>query len=77
MHRIAMISLHSCPLAALGGKETGGMNVYIRELSRELSKEGFLIDIFTRSQNASIPQVVNLNERVRVIHLKAGPEAPY
>ncbi|MBW2183219.1 MAG: glycosyltransferase [Deltaproteobacteria bacterium] len=77
MHRIAMISLHSCPLAALGGKETGGMNVYIRELSRELAKEGFLIDIFTRSQNASIPQVVNLNESVRVIHLKAGPEAPY
>ena len=77
MRRIAMISVHSCPLATLGGKETGGMNVYIRELCRELAKEGFLIDIFTRSQNPSIPQVVNLNERVRVIHLKAGYEAPY
>jgi D-inositol-3-phosphate glycosyltransferase len=77
MHRIAMISVHSCPLATLGGKETGGMNVYIRELCRELAKEGFLIDIFTRSQNPSIPQAVHLNESVRVIHLKAGYEAPY
>lgn len=77
MHRIAMISVHSCPLAALGGKETGGMNVYIRELSRELAKEGLQIDIFTRSQNSSIPQIVNFHKNVRIIHLKAGPENPY
>jgi len=72
-----MISVHSCPLAALGGKETGGMNVYIRELSRELAKKGFQIDIFTRSQNPSIPQLVNLCKGARIIHLKAGAEAPY
>ncbi len=77
MYRIAMISVHSCPLAALGGKETGGMNVYIRELSRKLAKEGLQIDIFTRSQNPSIPQIVNFQEGVRIIHLKAGPESPY
>ena len=33
---VAMLSVHTCPLAALGGKETGGMNVYVRELAREL-----------------------------------------
>ena len=77
MCRIAMISVHSCPLAALGGKETGGMNVYIRELSRELAKKGLQIDIFTRSQNPTIPQIVNFHKGVRIIHLKAGPEAPY
>ena len=32
--RIAMLSVHTCPLATLGGKETGGMNVYVRDLSR-------------------------------------------
>jgi len=58
MYRIAMISVHSCPLATLGGKETGGMNVYIRELGRELAKKGLHIDIFTRSQSPSIPQIV-------------------
>ena len=38
--RVAMLSVHTCPLAALGGKETGGMNVYVRELSRELGADG-------------------------------------
>jgi D-inositol-3-phosphate glycosyltransferase len=77
MFRIAMISVHSCPLAALGGKETGGMNVYIRELSRELAKEGIHIDIFTRSQQPTIPTVVDYQKGVRVIHLKAGFKAPF
>jgi D-inositol-3-phosphate glycosyltransferase len=74
--RIAMLSVHTCPLAALGGKETGGMNVYVRELARELSRMGVAADVFTRSQNASIPRVVSLAERARVIHLPAGLPAP-
>ena len=74
--RVAMLSVHTCPLAALGGKETGGMNVYVRELARELSRMGVAADVFTRSQNAAIPRVVSLAERARVIHLPAGPEAP-
>ncbi|HEV8471784.1 MAG TPA: glycosyltransferase [Methylomirabilota bacterium] len=76
MLRIAMLSVHTCPLAALGGKETGGMNVYVRELSRELSRMGVTVDVFTRSQNADIPRVVPLAERARVVHLPAGPQAP-
>jgi len=76
MFRIAMISVHSCPLAVLGGKETGGMNVYIRELSKELAKEGLHIDIFTRSQQPTIPTVVDYQKGVRVIHLKAGCKSP-
>jgi len=77
MSRIAMLSVHTCPLAALGGKETGGMNVYIRELSRVLSERGCEIDIFTRSQNPGVPAVVPFCEGVRIVHLKAGPESPY
>ena len=34
---IAMLSYHTCPLATLGGKDTGGMNVYVAELTRHLS----------------------------------------
>lgn len=74
--RIAMLSVHTCPLAALGGKETGGMNVYVRELSRELGRMGVEVDIFTRSQNPAIPRIVSMSESVRVVHLPAGPEAP-
>ena len=74
--RIAMLSVHTCPLAALGGKETGGMNVYVRELARELARMGVAVDVFTRSQNPTIPRVVELGEQARVIHVPAGPQAP-
>lgn len=77
MQRIAMLSAHSCPLALLGRKDGGGMNVYVRELSRELGKRGFAVDIFTRSQHSTIPPVVNFAKGVRIIHLKAGPQIPY
>ena len=76
MLRIAMLSVHTCPLAVLGGKETGGMNVYVRELSRELGRMGVEVDIFTRSQDPTIRRVVPMGDSVRVVHLPAGPEAP-
>lgn len=77
---IATLSLHTSPLAVLGGKETGGMNVYVRELSRELAARGYCIDIFTRSQNPRIPRVqydLLGVKNARVINVPAGPEAPY
>jgi D-inositol-3-phosphate glycosyltransferase len=73
---VAMLSVHTCPLAALGGKETGGMNVYVREVARELGRMGLHVDVFTRSQNPTIPRVVELGPGARVVHLPAGPEAP-
>ncbi len=42
-----MLSVHTCPLATLGGKETGGMNVYVRDLSAELARQGHQVDIYT------------------------------
>ena len=77
MRRIAMLSVHTCPMAALGGKETGGMNVYVRELSRELGAQGLTVDIFTRSQDPTRERIRDLWPNVRVIHLPAGPEEPY
>ncbi len=76
MKHLAVLSVHSCPLAALGGKETGGMNVYVRELSRRLGRSGIQVDVFTRSQNPHICKVVPLDRNARVIHVKAGPEEP-
>jgi D-inositol-3-phosphate glycosyltransferase len=76
--RIAMLSVHTCPLATLGGKKTGGMNVYVRELSTELSRRGVFVDVYTRSQDPCVPHINEsvLGERARVIHIPAGPEAP-
>jgi D-inositol-3-phosphate glycosyltransferase len=72
-----MLSVHSSPLARLGGKEAGGMNVYVRELARELGSRGVPVDIFTRSQDREAPTVEHLACGVRVVSLHTGPAAPY
>ena len=72
---IAMLSYHTCPLAVLGGKNTGGMNVYVRELTRYLGREGVHVDVFTRSENEHIPSVSHdLGYFNRVVHIPAGPQ---
>jgi D-inositol-3-phosphate glycosyltransferase len=77
MLRIAMLSYHTCPLATLGGKDTGGMNVYVRELTRELGQMGVHVDVFTRSQDEHVPHVLHdLGYGNRVVHVTAGPEVP-
>ncbi len=70
---IAMFSIHSCPLGQLGTRDTGGMNVYIRELSRELGRLGHKVDIYTRAHDPRDAQVDYPSENVRVIHIQAGP----
>lgn len=78
IQRVAMLSVHTCPLAMPGSKETGGMNVYIKELTTELDKRGITVDVFTRSQEPGTPIVHGiLGERSRVIHVPTGPEVPY
>ncbi len=77
MLRIAMLSYHTCPLATLGGKDTGGMNVYVRELTRQLGQMGIHVDVFTRSQDDHVPHVLHeLGYGNRVVHVPAGPEHP-
>jgi D-inositol-3-phosphate glycosyltransferase len=77
MLRIAMLSYHTCPLAILGGKDTGGMNVYVRDLTRELGRMGIHVDVFTRSQDEHVPHVLHdLGYGNRVVHVTAGPEHP-
>ena len=75
--RIAMISVHTCPLATLGGKESGGMNVYVRDLTRDLGRAGIGVDVFTRSQDEHQPHIKHdLGNGNRVFHIPAGPERP-
>jgi D-inositol-3-phosphate glycosyltransferase len=72
-----MISYHTCPLATLGGKDTGGMNVYVRDLTRQLGQMGIHVDVFTRSQDDHVPHVLHeLGYGNRVVHVPAGPEHP-
>jgi phosphoheptose isomerase len=70
--RILFISDHASPLASLGGIDSGGQNVYVDKLTRELVKLGYEIDIATRWEDKNLPEYVDHNG-IRVIHIKAGP----
>ncbi len=70
--RLAMLSVHTSPLAALGGKKTGGMNLYVREVAREIGRRGIQVDVFTRRVDAGADFIL-MSENVRLIQLSAGP----
>lgn len=77
VHRMAILSVHTSPIAAPGGKKIGGMNVYIRELTRELAQRGITIDIYTRRFAPDQPDVdQSLGKGVNVIHVNAGSPHP-
>jgi D-inositol-3-phosphate glycosyltransferase len=77
VRRIAMLSVHACPLALMGGKKTGGMNVYVRDFCRALGEAGIAVDVYTRSQDDCQPMIKReLGPGGRVIHIAAGPERP-
>ncbi len=75
VRRIAMLSMHTSPLAPLGGRETGGMNVYVHAVSAALARAGLSIDVFTRRTDPFSPEVQRVTEGVRLIHVPAGPAA--
>ncbi len=76
LRRAAQISVHTSPLATLGGKDAGGMNVYIRELACNVARLGVPVDVFTRRTSPDTPEVVSPCEGVNVVAITAGPPAP-
>ena len=70
--RIAMVSMHTSPLATPGVGDAGGLNVYVAEVARRLGERGIEVDVFTRAEDDG-PDVVEVNEHTRVVQLVAGP----
>lgn len=70
---IAIISFHGCPVARLGEKDTGGMNVYVLNLAKELGELGHTVDVFTRFHDPSDPRKVVMGPGATLIHVEAGP----
>ena len=73
--KIALLSVHGCPLRMAGTKDVGGMNIYINEISKSLSSISIncQIDIFSRRHDLFDPFIIKINDNVRVIHIPAGP----
>lgn len=71
--RIAMVSEHASPLAALGGVDAGGQNVYVARLTEELAKRGHDVTVYTRRDRTDLPDRVPLPGGAVVEHVPAGP----
>lgn len=75
MTRILHLSLHTSPMAPLGGRDAGGMNVYVLELTRALGRLGYEVDIMTRL-DGDFPPVESLGPNLRLVRLAVGPPVP-
>ncbi len=73
--RIAQVSYHTNPLDPPGHRHSGGMNVYIQELSRQLAALGHEVDIITRRSDAG-PTITDISKNIRLVHVEAGPAEP-
>ena len=76
MQRVAMLSVHTSPLAQPGAGDGGGMNVYVRALAAALARAGVPVDVLTRTEHAEQPPCVEVEPGFRVLHVDAGPRAP-
>jgi D-inositol-3-phosphate glycosyltransferase len=72
---LAILSMHTSPLAQPGTGDGGGMNVYVRELGAALARAGVAADIYTRADSPNQPEIVNVEPGLRVHHIEAGPLA--
>jgi glycosyltransferase involved in cell wall biosynthesis len=73
MQSIALISEHASPLAALGGIDAGGQNIYVAQVARQLARLGYPVDVFTRRDSPRLAEIVEYAPGVRVVHVPAGP----
>ena len=71
--RIAMVSEHASPLAALGGADAGGQNVHVLELSSALAAMGHEVTVWTRRDDDALPDTVPVSPGLVVRHVVAGP----
>ena len=71
--RVALLALHSSPLASIGEGNAGGMNLYVRRLADELCRRSIAVDVFTRRVDRHTPDIIQSQAGARFIHLEAGP----
>jgi D-inositol-3-phosphate glycosyltransferase len=70
--RVALISLHTSPLIQPGSGDSGGMNVYVREVASALAQAGVECTTYTRAHRTGLPPEVTVEPGHRVVHVPAG-----
>ncbi len=76
VRRVAILSVHTSPLAQPGSGDGGGLNVYVRALASSLARAGVECDVFTRTERRDVRPVVHVEPGFRVVHLPVGPPTP-
>lgn len=71
--RVAVLSVHTSPLAQPGTGDAGGMNVYVLQTALHMARRGVQVEIFTRATSSSDPQLVKVAPGVLVRNVIAGP----
>ena len=74
--RIALVSEHANPLAALGGEDAGGQNVHVAALAAGLARRGHDVTVYTRRDDPHVPARVACPDGYVVEHVAAGPPEP-
>ena len=69
---IAILSLHTSPLAQPGTGDSGGMNVYIREVASALAHRGATCTVYVRKWDSELVNEVELESGVHIVHIEAG-----
>ncbi|WP_067840871.1 D-inositol-3-phosphate glycosyltransferase [Nocardia lijiangensis] len=72
-NRIAVLSVHTSPLAQPGMGDAGGMNVYVLQTALQLARRGTEVEIFTRATSSNVPPVQEAGPGVLVRNVVAGP----
>jgi D-inositol-3-phosphate glycosyltransferase len=70
---VALISMHTSPLLQPGSGDSGGMNVYVREVASALAQAGVECMTYTRADRAGLAAEVQVEPGHRVVHVPAGP----
>jgi D-inositol-3-phosphate glycosyltransferase len=70
---LAVLSMHTSPLTQPGAGDSGGMNVYVRELVSALAQAGVRTEVYVRRWRDDLPDVVEVEPGFRVVHVEAGP----
>jgi D-inositol-3-phosphate glycosyltransferase len=73
--RVALVSEHASPLAAIGGVDAGGQNVHVAELAAGLVRLGHSVAVYTRRDDADLPERLTTSAGYEVVHVPAGPAA--
>ena len=74
--RVALVSEHASPLAAIGGVDAGGQNVHVAELAAGLVRFGHSVAVYTRRDDPELAERLTTSAGYEVIHVSAGPPAP-